>query len=104
LGADVRFPVDDGYKKHLLVFLVNLDMRGFLGAYRTLRRRAHVWIINPSSLSSLVPQARIEVSDRYIPLDPLWRLALGKKGTLFREVFRKGTVLTRFRYEWRVSW
>jgi hypothetical protein len=103
-SADVRFPVDDGYKKHLLIYLINLDLTGFLNAFRTLRRRAHIWIINPASLSSMVPRARVEVSDRRILLDPLSRLSFGRKGRLLRKVFRRGTVLGGYRYEWKVFW
>lgn len=104
LSADVRFPVDEGYKKHLLIYFLNFDVSGFLGAFRTLRRHAHLWIIDPSLFSSTVPYARVEVSDRRIMLDPFWRLGFGRKGKLLKKVFRHGTALVGFRYEWRLYW
>jgi hypothetical protein len=103
-SADLRFPVDEGYTKHLLIYFFNLDVAGFLGAYRTLRRRAHLWIIDPTFLSSLVPHAVVERSDRRMMLDPFWRLSLGRKGKLLKKVFRRGTALAGFQYEWRLYW
>jgi len=84
--VSVRFPVDEGYKMQMLIGLTNLEPARFIHAYRTFRRRAHLWIIRPFG------NARI--SDRFIEY-PVWH---GRKGPIARRLFRP----RRYYFEWEV--
>ena len=69
-SASVRFPVDEGYYKQMVIGLLNLDKNMFLHSFRTMRRRAHKWIIKPFG--------NAKVSDRYIE----YPKPHGRKGNL----------------------
>lgn len=45
---DVRFPIDEGYYKQMIIGALSLDVGMFLGAYRAMKGRFHRWRISPS--------------------------------------------------------
>lgn len=47
--AVFRFPVDDGYKRAMLFSIIGFSPHGVMGAYRTRKRQAHLWIIHPNT-------------------------------------------------------
>ena len=89
--SSLRFPVDEGYYKQILLGLIGLDWNMFINGYRTLRTRAHRWIIRSSSARR---------TDRFIEF-PRWLVILrhGRKGRLFARYFRP----LRFYYEFEIS-
>lgn len=87
LSADVRFPVDEGYKMLMMIGILNLDWLIFKTAYLTFRRRIHKWIIKPFG--------QFTVSDRYFAY-PTWTTK-GRKSRYLRRFLRK------FYYEWKVD-
>ena len=87
LSADLRFPVDEGYKIHMLASAVSFDWAEFKNAYLTFRRRAHKWIIKPFGMFCL--------SDRYL-VYPTWAIK-GRKSRFLRRLSR------RYYFEWKVE-
>ena len=87
LSADVRFPVDEGYKMRMLIGVLNLDWPTFSDAYLTFRRRIHRWIIKPFGKFSL--------SERYL-MYPAWAFK-GRKSRFLRLLVRK------YYFEWKVE-
>ena len=87
LSADVRFPVDEGYKMLMMIGILNLEWAAFKGAYLTFRRRAHRWVIKPFG--------KFAVSDRYYKY-PTWAIK-GRKSRFLRRLFRK------YYFEWKVD-
>lgn len=85
--ADVRFPVDEGYKMQMLIGLVSLEWATFKNAYLTFRRRVHRWIIRPFGTFCL--------SDRYL-VYPTWAIK-GRKSRFLRALVR------RYYFEWKVE-
>lgn len=45
--ATLRFPVDDGFKRHLVFSISRLNWKDIHSAYMTRKLRAHLWIIRP---------------------------------------------------------
>ncbi len=87
LSADVRFPVDEGYKKHILISAINLEWPAFKNAYLTFRRRIHRWVIKPFGKFSL--------SERCL-LYPIWAIK-GRKSRFLHVLLRK------YYFEWKVE-
>ncbi|HZY94826.1 MAG TPA: methyltransferase domain-containing protein [Candidatus Bathyarchaeia archaeon] len=87
LSADVRFPVDEGYKMLMMIGILNLEWITFKMAYLTFRRRVHKWIIKPFG--------RFSLSDRYI-MYPSWTIK-GRKSRVLRRLLR------RYYFEWKVE-
>ena len=75
--ADIRFPVDDGYKKYILLAFLNIDYSFFRGGFKTLRNHAHLWIIKSKSA---------KVSTRYIEYPLTWFTRGGRKAKFFRKI------------------
>jgi len=73
--GNVRFPIDDGFKREILRNLVSLSARGIYYAYLTRKKRFHLWIIKP-----LDPCAQ-KNSFELFPF-----LRTGRKGRFFRRV------------------
>lgn len=86
-SADVRFPVDEGYKMQMLIGIVSLEWQIFKTAYLTFRRRAHKWIIKPFGPYRL--------SERYL-VYPSWAIK-GRKSRFLRGLVR------RYYFEWKVE-
>jgi hypothetical protein len=104
---DIRFPVDEGYYMQMIIGCLNLDIQMFLGAYRTLRGRFHLWRIGPSFLErSLKDQtgcslSSATVSERFIGYPSPRLLLSGRKSRLFKPLFR--TPIRKYYYEWKVE-
>jgi len=104
---DVRFPVDEGYYMQMVIGFLNLDFQLFLGAFRTLRGRFHLWRIGPSFVErSLKAQTKYSlssstVSDRFIGYPSPRILLSGRKSRLFRRFFK--TPIGKYYYEWKVE-
>ncbi|TMI06380.1 class I SAM-dependent methyltransferase [Candidatus Bathyarchaeota archaeon] len=104
---DVRFPVDEGYYMQMIIGFLNLDLQTFLGAYRTLRGRFHLWRISPSFIErSLIGQTKYSfsaatVSDRFIGYPSPRILLSGRKSRLFKRFFR--IPIGKYYYEWKVE-
>ena len=47
-SATLRFPVDDGFKRHMVISLLVMHLPGIRSAYLTRKLHAHLWIIHPS--------------------------------------------------------
>ena len=79
-SASIRFPIDEGYYKQMVIGLIGLDWNMFITAYRTLRKRAHRWIITS-------PQAR--KTDRFVEF-PRWLVVLkyGRKAKALSQLFK----------------
>ena len=78
--ASIRFPVDEGYYMQMIIGVLNLDWKMFFHAYRTLKRRAHKWVIRPFG--------NAKTSERYLE----YPRPRGRKGKLL------GRTGPRFRY------
>jgi hypothetical protein len=91
IEGSMRFPVDEGYYMQMMIGAISLDWPLFINAYRTMKRRAHKWIIR-------CPQAKL--SGRFIEY-PKWIQALrfGRKARLLRRFSRP----LRYYYEMEVS-
>ncbi len=104
---DVRFPVDEGYYMQMIIGFLNLDLQMFLGAYRTLRGRFHLWRISPSFVKrSLNGQAKYclsaaAISNRFIGYPGPRILLSGRKSRLFTRFFK--IPLRKYYYEWKVE-
>jgi len=104
---DVRFPVDEGYYMQIVIGLLNLDFQMFLGAFRTLRGRFHLWRIAPSFIErALYSQTKYslsspKISDRFIGYPSPRILLSGRKSRLFRRFFKNP--LRKYYYEWEVK-
>lgn len=112
---DVRFPVDEGYYKQMIIGVLSFDVGMFLGAYRTMKGRFHLWRISPSfverSLSddpNKLPLANAAISDRFIRCPHSSGLLSGRKSALFRPFvnilrppLKRATM--KYYYEWKVE-
>jgi SAM-dependent methyltransferase len=89
--ASLRFPVDEGYYMQMIIGAIGFDWPLFINAYRTMKRRAHKWIIR-------WPKAKL--SDRFIEY-PRWIQALrfGRKARFLRRFSRP----FRYYYEMEIS-
>ena len=85
--VSIRFPVDEGYYMQMIIGVLNLDWNMFVQGYRTLKRRAHLWIIKPFG--------NAKPTDRYIQ----YPRPYGRKGKL---VERTG-LRFRYYYEYEVT-
>jgi SAM-dependent methyltransferase len=90
-STSMRFPVDEGYYMQMMIGAIGLDWPMFINAYRTMKRRAHRWIIHCPSAT---------LSDRFIEY-PRWIQALryGRKARFLRRFSRP----FRYYYEMEVS-
>jgi len=52
--VELRFPIDDGYKRDFMLSWSRVDVSGMIHAYYTRKNRAHSWIMNPKSVSVLL--------------------------------------------------
>jgi len=112
---DVRFPVDEGYYKQMIIGALSLDVGMFLGAYRTMKGRFHRWRISPSFVrrSLRMDQNKLlltnaTISDRFIRCPHSSGLLSGRKSAVFRRVLnalgplpKKATM--KYYYEWKVE-
>ena len=87
VSADLRFPVDEGYKMRMLIGVLNLEWPTFRDAYLTFRRRVHRWIIKPFG--------KFSVSDRCL-MYPIWAIK-GRKSRFLRPLVHK------YYFEWKVE-
>jgi hypothetical protein len=94
-SGNIRFPVDDGFKRELLRNLVALSshdqwsvaLQGMRLAIRTRKLGAHLWIIRPVGV-----QAKVNSYD-LLPF-----LLSGRKSRLFRRI-----PLPKIRHEWEIA-
>ncbi len=112
---DVRFPVDEGYYKQMIIGALSLDAGMFLGAYRTMKGHFHLWRINPSFVErslrggqSKPPLVNSTISDRFIRCPHSSGLLSGRKSVLFRHILNALRPLlkratTTYYYEWKVE-
>jgi len=112
---DVRFPVDEGYYKLMIIGMLSFDVGMFLGAYRTMKGRFHLWRISPSFVENSLrdgksksPLTNAMISDRFIQCPHSSGLLSGRKSRLFRPVLHTlGPHLKRaamkYYYEWKVE-
>ena len=76
----IRFPVDDGYTKRMLVGILNLDYATFISGYKTMKGRVHKHIIKSKNAIA---------TDQYIPF-PLARFFLnGRKSRFLKWLISK---------------
>lgn len=57
----LRFPLDDGFKRDFLISWSRLDLGGMRHAYLTREKRAHVWTIDPNVVSTTLEEFGIRV-------------------------------------------
>jgi hypothetical protein len=99
---DVRFPVDEGYYMQLLIGVLNQRYDAFINAYRTLKRRAHLWRVSPDFVGKVLgDQAQATISDRYLEYPVPRLLMYGRKGRFFRPLLKP--LQRRYYFEWRVE-
>jgi hypothetical protein len=99
---DVRFPVDEGYYMQLLIGVLNQRYDAFINAYRTLKRRAHLWIVSPDFVGKVLGnQAQATISDRYLEYPVPRLLMYGRKGRFFRSLLKP--LQRRYYFERRVE-
>src|SRR2546425_477006 len=91
------------------------DVGMFLGAYRTMKGRFHLWRITPSFVEmslrggqSKSPLVNSTISDRFIRCPHSSGLLSGRKSVLFRRALNALRPLlkratTRYYYEWKVE-
>jgi len=78
----LKFPVADGFKRHLLLGILNLSIKGIRKAIKCRKLRCHYWIINPKIIFKIIEKNRFEVN---IVIKSYHVLQIGgKKGRLFR--------------------
>ncbi len=112
---DVRFPIDEGYYKQMIIGALSLDVGMFLGAYRTMKGRFHRWRISPSFVERSLrddqnksPPLDATISDRFIRCPHSSGLLSGRKSAVFRRVLNALRPLlknatTKYYYEWKVE-
>ncbi len=52
--ANIRFPIDDGYKREFLRNLMTPSLRGIRYAVMTRKRRFHLWTIRPKGVDAKI--------------------------------------------------
>ncbi len=85
----LRFPVDDGYKRHMLASLVSLDVGGIRESYLTRKNRAHKWIMSPVPLRKELEKMGFAVEHRKNHLQLLPFLGSGRKSRFFKPILSK---------------
>ncbi len=88
--GELRFPLGDGYKRYVLVGLLDMSLKEVRYAYKTRVRHAHLWIIYPWILAG-------PLGWRYGDMEVFNFVRLGRKARFFRRIR-----LPRIRNEWIV--
>lgn len=78
----LKFPVVDGFKRPLLLGLLNLSVNEIRDAMKCRKLRCHYWIINPKIISKILKEKGFEVSIA-VKSYPILQIG-GRKGRLFR--------------------
>ena len=80
--VQLRFPIDDGYKRDFLVSWSRSDIAGMRHAFVTRKNRAHVWIVDPELVCEKIAEFGFEMKAQktkralFLPLwilFPVWR-------------------------------
>jgi SAM-dependent methyltransferase len=74
----LRFPIDDGYTKRMLIGIFSLDYQVFIAAYRTMKGGFHKWIIKSDEAKK---------SDAFILIPSLF--GKGRKSRLLKHLALK---------------
>ncbi len=99
--VQLRFPIDDGFKRDFLINWSRLDLRHMKHSYRTRRDHAHVWIINPALVAQQLSESGFLVRTRrntrkFFPPG----LARGKKAKIFGRLYPH---FPEINYEWELN-
>jgi len=112
---ELRFPIDDGFKRDFLLSCTRGDITGMRHAYITRKTRAHSWIVDPEGLSRRLSSLGFAVSFRrnkrwlFFPFWaflPRWRRLLpgwfrNQKNS--RKIERLHVYFPKLDYEWVVT-
>jgi hypothetical protein len=99
--VQLRFPIDDGFKRDFLINWSRFEVGNMIHSYLTRRNRAHVWIINPEVVALYLREAgffvRIRRNKR--KFFPNW-LSYGRKGKIIGKLYSGFPGLD---YEWELE-
>jgi len=95
----VKFPVDDGFKRPVILGCLNLDRTAIRDAIMSRKLRSHYWIIDPAAVRDLLKSQRFDVKiiTNRRPIFP----AFGRKGRLLSKLFKKNKLNT-IKYEYEI--
>jgi len=113
--VQLRFPIDDGFKRDFLISWSRLDLSGMRNAYLTRKNQAHAWIVDPTIISTTLQrfdfQIKIGRNKRWLffpawILLPRWRSLVSPSltsGRIRRFARKIRAYLPQFDYEWEVD-
>ena len=89
VNIQLRFPIDDGFKRYFLINWSRLDFRLMRHAYLTRKNRAHVWVIDPEIVSRHLTEAgfRVIAKRNRAGFFAGW-LGYGRKGKIMRRLLQ----------------
>lgn len=94
----IRFPVDDGFKRPVILGFLNLDHTGIREAIMCRRLRSHRWIIDPPVVASFLKNHGFDVKI-IMNRQPIFP-AFGRKGRLLSRLIKKNKLNTvEYEYE-----
>jgi Methyltransferase domain len=99
--VQLRFPIDDGFKRDFLINWSRFDIPHMRHSCRTRRDRFHVWIVNPALVSQHLSAAGffVRIGRNRRKFFPPW-LSRGKKGKIFGRLY---PYFPEIDYEWELN-
>ena len=99
--VQLRFPIDDGFKRDFLINWSRFNLKHMRHSFRTRRDRLHVWIINPTVVAQELSAAGflVRIGRNTRKFFPPW-LALGRKARIFGRFYPH---FPEIDYEWELN-
>ena len=95
--VEIAFPIDDGFKRPLLIGLTSLNLKEALSAVRTRTWKEHKWQIKPSYIEKISREHGFTSSVTIGKAMPFAIATQGRKGKILRFLLSRISVPIEYR-------